>query len=67
MDYKNKRSLPEEKYVNPNNILAAYCKEIKSWPQFKPADGTAYLEDIKFRFSQNFVPAESFKTTNSQR
>ena len=28
--YKNARSLPEEKYVNPHYIVAAYRKEIKS-------------------------------------
>ena len=37
--YKNGRLLLEEKYGNPHQILAAYCKEIKSWPQLKPADG----------------------------
>ena len=39
--YKNARSLLEEKYRNPHYIVIAYQKEIKSWPQLKPADGTA--------------------------
>ena len=36
--YKNARSLLEEKYGNPHQIFAAYRKEIKSWPQLKPAN-----------------------------
>ena len=42
--YKNARSLLEEKYGNPHQILAAYHKEIKSWPQIKPANGIAYIK-----------------------
>ena len=42
--YKNARSLLVEKYGNPHQILAAYHKEIKSWPQIKPADGIAYIK-----------------------
>ena len=41
VDYKNARSLLEEKYGNPHYIVAAYRKEIKSWTQLKPADGAA--------------------------
>ena len=40
--YKNARSLLEKKYGSPHYIVAAYRKEIKSWPQLKPADGAAY-------------------------
>ena len=46
--YKNARSLLEEQYGNPHQILAAYRKEIKSWPQLKPADGTAYMKLYNF-------------------
>ena len=46
--YKNARSLLEEKYGNPHYIVAAYRKEIKSWPQLKPADGTAYRRFYNF-------------------
>ena len=42
--YKNARSLLEEKYGNPHQILAAYHKEIKSWPQIKPANGIAHIK-----------------------
>ena len=42
VDYKNARSLLEEKYGNPHYIVTAYQKGIKSWPELKPADGTAY-------------------------
>ena len=42
--YKNTRSLLQEKYGNPHQILAYYSKEIKSWPQLKPADGAAYMK-----------------------
>ena len=42
VDYKNARSLLEEKYGDPHFIVVAYRKEIKSWPQLKLADGTAY-------------------------
>ena len=40
--YKNPRSLLEQKYGNPHSIIAAYRKEIKAWPQLKPADGAAF-------------------------
>ena len=40
--YKNARSLLEQKYGNPHSIIAAYRKEIKAWPQLKPADGAAF-------------------------
>ena len=40
--YKNARSLLEQKYGNPHSIIAAYRKEIKIWPQLKPADGAAF-------------------------
>ena len=40
--YENATSLFEEKYGNPHQILAVYCKEIKSWQQLTPADGTPY-------------------------
>ena len=46
--YKNARSLLEEKYGNPHYIVAAYQKEIKSWLQLKPADGTAYRRFYNF-------------------
>ena len=46
--YKNARSLLEEKYGNPHQILACYRKEIKSWPQLKPADGAAYMKFYNF-------------------
>ena len=46
--YKNARSLLEEKYGNPHYIVAAYRKEIKSWPQLKPADGAAYRRFYNF-------------------
>ena len=48
MGYKNARSFIEEKYGNPHQSLAAYRKEIKSWPQLKPADGTAYKKFYNF-------------------
>ena len=40
--YKNARSLLEQKYGNPHSIIAAYRREIKTWPQLKPADGAAF-------------------------
>ena len=40
--YKNARSLLEQKYGNTSSIIAAYRKEIKTWPQLKPADGVAF-------------------------
>ena len=40
--YKNARSLLEQKYGNPHSIIAAYRKEIKMWPQLKPADDAAF-------------------------
>ena len=46
--YKNTRSLLEEKYGNPHQILAVYHKEIKSCPQLKPADGTLYMKFYNF-------------------
>ena len=42
MGYKNARSSLEENYGNQYYIVEAYRKEINSWPQLKPADGTAY-------------------------
>ena len=48
VDYKNARSLLEEKYGNPHYIVAAYRKEIKSWPQLKPAGGAAYRRFYNF-------------------
>ena len=35
VSYQNARSLLEEKYGNPHQILAAYRQKIKSWPQLK--------------------------------
>ena len=46
--YKNARSFLEKKYGNPHYIVAAYRKEIKSWPQLKPADGAAYRRFYNF-------------------
>ena len=46
--YKNARSLLEEKYGNLHYALAAYRKELKSWPQPKPADGTTYKKLYNF-------------------
>ena len=40
--YKNARSLLEQKYGNPHSIIAAYRREIKTWPQLKPADGAVF-------------------------
>ena len=45
--YENARSLFEEKYGNPHQILAVYCK-IKSWEQLTPADGSAYIKFYNF-------------------
>ena len=39
---KNARSLLGQKYGNPHSIIAAHRKEIKAWPQIKPADGAAF-------------------------
>ena len=39
--YKNARSLLKQKYGNPHIIIAGYRKEIKAWPQLKPADSAA--------------------------
>ena len=39
--YKNARSLLKQKYGNPHSIIAGYRKEIKAWPQLKPADSAA--------------------------
>ena len=46
--YKNARSLLEEKYGNLHYIVAAFRKEIMSWPQLKPADGAAYRRFYNF-------------------
>ena len=46
--YLNGRSFLQKKYGNPQKILAAYCKEIKSWPHRKPADGTVYIKFYNF-------------------
>ena len=46
--YKNARSLLEEKHRNPHHIVAAYRKEIKSWPQLKPPYGTEYKRFYNF-------------------
>ena len=43
MGFKTTGSLLVEMYGNPHQILAAYCKEIKSSSQLKPGDGTAYM------------------------
>ena len=43
MGFKNTGSLLGEMYGNSHQILAAYCKEIKSSSQLKPGDGTAYM------------------------
>ena len=48
VDYKNARSLLEEKYGDPHYTVVAYRKEIKSWPQLKLADRTAYRGFYKF-------------------
>ena len=34
-EYKNARSLLEQKYGNPQRIIAAYRREIKTWSQLK--------------------------------
>ena len=46
--YKNARSLLEQKYGNPHSIIAAYIKEIKTWPQLKPVDGAAFHKLYNF-------------------
>ena len=46
--YKNARSLLEKKYGNSHYKVAAYRKEVKSWPQLKPADGAAYRRFYNF-------------------
>ena len=46
--YKNARSLLEEKYGISHYIVAASQKEIKSWPQLKPADGAGYRRFYNF-------------------
>ena len=43
MGFKNTGSLLGEMYGNSHQILAAYCKEIKSSSQLEPGDGTAYM------------------------
>ena len=40
--YINARSLLEQKYGKIHSIIAAYRKEIKTWPQLKPADGATF-------------------------
>ena len=51
--YKNARPLLEQKYGNPHRIIAAYRKEIKTWPKLKPADvatfknSTIFLSNVK--------------------
>ena len=46
--YKNARSLLEQKHGNPHSIIAAYIKEIKTWPQLKPVDGAAFHKLYNF-------------------
>ena len=46
--YKNARSLLEQKNGNPHSIIAAYRKDIKEWPQLKPADGAAFPKLYNF-------------------
>ena len=42
------KSLLEDHYGNPHQILAAYRKEIKSWTLLKPEDSTAYSKFYNF-------------------
>ena len=35
-------------YGDPHRVIAAYCKEIKQWPQIKPGDAEAYRKFHNF-------------------
>ena len=35
-------------YGDPHRVIAAYCKEIKQWPQIKPGDIEAYRKFHNF-------------------
>ena len=52
--YKNARPLLEQKYGNPHRIIAAYRKEIKTWPKLKPADVATFQKLHNF-----FIKCES--------
>ena len=46
--FKTEKHLLNEIYGDPHRIIAAYCCEIKQWPQMKSRDAVAYqkLENL---------------------
>ena len=46
--YARAKILLEQHYGNPHRILAAYCREIKTWPLLKSSDLSAYKKFYDF-------------------
>ena len=64
--YKYARTLQEKKYGNPHYIVAAYRKEKKSWPQYKPAAGAAYSRFYNFLLKcENATYQQNWNTTDT--
>ena len=50
--FKTAKHLLNERYGNPHQIIAAYCCEIKLWPQIKSGDAVAYqkLQNLLIKY-----------------
>ena len=59
--YETAKQMMHKLYGDPHRVIAAYCKEIKQWPQIKPGDAEAYRKFSNFSFkSENITQMQTF-------
>ena len=59
--YKTAKQIMHKLYRDPKRLIAAYCKEIKQWPQIKPGDTEAYGKFHNFlRKCENIIQMQTF-------
>ena len=46
--YETAKQMMHKLYGDPHLVIAAYCKEIKQWPQIKPGYAEAYRKFYNF-------------------
>ena len=59
--YKTAKQIMHKLYGDPKRLIAAYCKEIKQWPQIKPGDAESYGKFHNFlRKCENITQMQTF-------
>ena len=57
--YEQAMALLEERYGDPYQVIAAYCREIKNWPVVKPGNAGAFRRFSNFLMKICSILSES--------